>query len=245
MASNNQKTSILLLHGAIGSNQQLASLQESLSAYYDVHAPNFPGHGGEEMPADFSITAFAGFIKNYIDTHQLNQPVVFGYSMGGYVACYLSLQYPGLISRIITLATKFHWDEATAATEAGMLQPELLEQKVPKFAQTLADRHFPQDWKVVLNQTAGLLQKLGADPLLNNEDYFKITVPCLLMIGDRDKMVSIEETTTIYRSLPLASCAVLPATPHPIEQVPIKLLTSIIHSFIHTPADKKPNSVNS
>lgn len=226
------KTPLLLLHGAIGSNQQFTALRESLSTYYEVHAPNFPGHGGEEIPADFSIPAFADFVKAYIDTHHLHQPVVFGYSMGGYVALYLCKQYPGLFSRIITLATKFHWDEATAAKETAMLQPTLLEQKVPAFAKELARRHLPQDWKTVLHHTAELLTDLGSSPSLNHEDYRKISVPCLLMVGDRDKMVSIEETVATYRALATAQFSVLPATPHPIEQAPIGLLTSIIHSFI-------------
>ncbi len=228
------KTPLLLLHGAIGSNKQFEALQESLTRYYEVHAPNFPGHGGEEIPADLSITTLADFVKNYIDSHQLHQPVVFGYSMGGYIACYLSLQYPGLFSSIITLATKFHWDEATAAAESSMLQPDILEQKVPKFAKALAERHFPQDWKVVLNRTATLLQELGADPLLKQESYRNITTPCLLLIGDRDKMVNIEETVAVYRVLPLAQFSVLPATPHPIEQVPVELLVSIVHAFVNT-----------
>lgn len=228
---------ILVLHGAIGSNKQFETLKESLSPYYEVHAPNFPGHGGEEIPADLSINALADFVKTYIDSHQLQQPVVFGYSMGGYVAYYLSMLYPYLFSSIITLATKFHWDEATAATESSMLQPDILEQKVPKFAKALAERHFPQDWKVVLNRTGALLQKLGADPLLKQESYLNIKIPCLLLIGDRDKMVSMEETVAVYRALPLAQLSVLPATPHPIEQVQVELLVSIIHAFINNSKD--------
>lgn len=233
MESAVNKTPILLLHGAIGSNKQFETLLESLAPYYEVHTPNFPGHGGEEMPADLSITLLAEFVKTYIDLHQLHQPIVFGYSMGGYVAHYLSIQYPRLFSGIITLATKFHWDEATAATESSMLQPDVLEQKVPKFAKALAERHSPQDWKVVLKSTVALLQKLGADPLLKQESYLNINIPCLLLIGDRDKMVSIEETISVYRALPLAQFSVLPATPHPVEQAPVELLVSIIHTFIN------------
>jgi pimeloyl-ACP methyl ester carboxylesterase len=233
MGTSINQTPLLLLHGAIGSNKQWEALRESLAGYYEVHAPNFPGHGGEEIPGDFSVPSFAHFIKNYIDSHQLYRPIVFGYSMGGYVAFYLSTKYPNLFSGMITLATKFHWDEATAAAESSMLQPDILEQKVPKFAKALAERHFPQDWKSVLNHTAALLQKLGSGPLLKTENYLNISVPCLLLVGDRDKMVSIEETLAVYRALPLAQFSVLPATPHAVEQVPAGLLVPIIHAFIN------------
>lgn|GEM_PF-54049 len=223
------KTPILLLHGAIGSNAQLDILREALASSYDVHAPNFPGHGGEPSSETFSIPGFVDFVKDYIDSHQLNRPVVFGYSMGGYVACCLSLKYPGYVSRIITLATKFYWDEHTAAAEIKMLQPDLLEQKVPKFAEALVQRHGAAHWKGLLHQTASLLEGLGKQPVLKTEDYPTITTPCLLLVGDRDKMVSIEETASVYRTLPSARFAVLPATPHPIEQAPVDLLISLIN----------------
>jgi pimeloyl-ACP methyl ester carboxylesterase len=234
MESDTNKIPILLLHGAIGSNKQFTALQESLERYYEVHTPNFPGHGGEGMPVDFSMQSFAAFVKKYINSHQLKRPIVFGYSMGGYVACYLCTLYPSLFSGIITLATKFHWDKTIAAAESAMLQPDTLEQKVPKFVQVLTHRHSPQDWKTVLNKTAELLQQLGAAPLLTGENYGRITIPCLLLIGDRDKMVSIEETLSVYRALPHAQFSVLPATPHLIEQVPVKLLVSIIQLFVNS-----------
>jgi pimeloyl-ACP methyl ester carboxylesterase len=222
------KTPVLLLHGAIGSNAQFDLLRERLSHHFDVHAPNFPCHGGEPSSGAFSIPGFVDFVKDYIDRHQLNRPVIFGYSMGGYVACYLSLKYPGSVGSIITLATKFYWDEATASAETKMLQPDILEQKVPKFAEALAQTHGAVHWKELLHQTARLLEGLGKQPALKKEDYPAITAPCLLLVGDRDKMVGIEETAAVYRSLPSARFAVLPATPHPIEQVPIDLLVLLI-----------------
>jgi pimeloyl-ACP methyl ester carboxylesterase len=228
------KTPLLLLHGAIGSSTQLAALEESLSLHYEVHVPDLPGHGGEALHADFSIPAFAGFVKDYIDTHHLHRPAIFGYSMGGYIACCLGVQHPELISHIITLATKFHWDEPTAIAESKMLQPDILEQKVPRFAETLAQRHAPGDWKAVLAHTAKLMQGLGADPVLKTETYPQLSVPCLLLIGDRDKTASIEETLSVYRALPLAQFSVLPATPHPIEKAPTILLASLIKGFIDT-----------
>lgn len=225
------KQPILLLHGAIGSNKQLRALQESLSAYYEVHTPNLPGHGGEEFPIEFSIPVFAGFVKDYIEKNKLQQPAIFGYSMGGYIACYLAVMHPGIISRIITLATKFHWTEAIAANEVRMLQPDILEQKVPKFAEMLSQLHAPQDWKTVLRKTAGLMLALGSNPLLTPEDYAKLNIPCLLLAGDRDKMVSIEEPVSVYRALPHAEFSVLPGTPHAIELAPVNLLVQLIHKM--------------
>jgi pimeloyl-ACP methyl ester carboxylesterase len=210
---------LILLHGALGSSAQMAPLRQLLSQHYEVHALDFPGHGGTPLPEHFSIPLFARSVQQYCEEKNLSQVSIFGYSMGGYVALYLALQAPQLVRRIITLATKLHWDEPTAAKEVKMLQPELIEQKVPQFARALEERHAPTAWKDVLQRTAGLLTSLGESPLLTPEYYKQVSCPCLLMLGDRDKMVSLEETVAVYHQLPQGQLAVLPNTPHPLDAV--------------------------
>lgn len=219
---------LLLLHGALGSRTQLAALAEQLAPHCDVHTLDFPGHGGTPATESFSIPYFARHVQQYCSEKGLARVTIFGYSMGGYVALYLARQQPHLVGRVITLATKFHWDEATAAREVKMLQPELIEQKVPQFAKTLRERHAPADWTGVLHHTAMLLQGLGQQNALAPEDYKAITCPCLLMLGDRDKMVTLEETAAVYRQLPQGQLAVLPNTPHPLEAVSVDRLAWMI-----------------
>jgi len=222
-----------MLHGAIGASRQLQAIADRFSGDYDVHLLDFPGHGGQTLPAaPFSISLFSAATKEYIETHQLQQPVIFGFSMGGYVALHLAKQYPQLVSRIITLGTKFHWDETVAAKETKMLDAAVIEAKVPAFARSLADMHAPNDWKTVLQRTADMLVAMGKDNPLKTDDYKTISTPTLVMLGDRDKMVTLEETVAVYRSLPDAQMAVLPGTPHPVDQVDPSLVAFFIHSFI-------------
>jgi pimeloyl-ACP methyl ester carboxylesterase len=223
---------LLLLHGAIGSAEQLQPLKESLQGHYEIHLLNFPGHGGEPMPRAFSIPFFAEQVKEYCASNQLNSLSIFGYSMGGYVSLCLARKHPELVEKIITLATKFHWDEATAAKEIKMLQPEVIEQKVPQFAAALQKRHSPGDWKQVMEMTCQMLKELGDHNALQLADYTSIHTPTLVMLGDRDKMVSLEETVAVYKQLPQAQLAVLPGTPHPLEQVQPGLLRDMITRFL-------------
>jgi pimeloyl-ACP methyl ester carboxylesterase len=226
------KPSLLFLHGAIGASRQLQPLAQQLAAHYDVHLMDFPGHGGAPLPEQpFSIPLFAEATLQYIRQHQLQELTIFGYSMGGYVALYLARQYPGVISRVITLGTKFRWDEETAAREIKMLDADTIARKVPAFADNLASLHAPNDWKTVLRNTAEMLLAMGQDNPLKPAGYKEITTPSLIMLGDRDKMVTIEETITAYKNLAAAQMAILPGTPHPIEQVNTALL-----SFFLTPA---------
>ena len=222
---------LLLLHGAIGSAAQLKPLAQALSGTYTVHVLDLPGHGGTEADA-FSIPHFADFVSRYCAAQGLEKVGIFGYSMGGYVALYLAKQQPALVERIVTLATKFHWDPATAEKEKKMLRPEVIEEKLPDFARTLAERHAPGNWKELLAHTAVLLEGLGADPALKPEDYPALQTPVLLLLGDRDKMVTLEETLAVYRALPAAQLGVLPRTPHPIEAVEPSLLVPFIERFL-------------
>lgn len=223
---------LLLLHGAIGSMDQLLSLKEALSSQFDVYAFNFPGHGGDEPIESFSMVSFAEATANFIERHQLKNPLVFGYSMGGYVAVYLESLYPGTFQKIITLGTKYEWSEEIAAKESKMLRPDVIEQKLPAFAQQLADRHGTMEWKNLLHKTAAMLVELGRHPLLSNAILQKITCPTLVLLGEKDNMVSAEETQNAANALVNSQYELLPNTPHPIEQVDVRLLAEKIKSFL-------------
>jgi pimeloyl-ACP methyl ester carboxylesterase len=224
---------VLLLHGAIGSSAQLLPLAQALSNQYDVRTVDFSGHGGKPMPDQpFSIALFAKDVLDYIEMNSLSQVSVFGYSMGGYVGMYLAKHHPDKLNKLVTLATKFHWDGSTSEKEARMLVPEKILEKLPSFAQTLGQRHAPADWKQVLNKTATMLLAMGANNPLRPEEYAHIVTPSLILLGDRDKMVTLEETVEVYKALPAGQMGMLPATPHAIEQVNLPVLTDLIKRFI-------------
>ncbi|MBO9631934.1 MAG: alpha/beta fold hydrolase [Chitinophagaceae bacterium] len=221
--------SIVLLHGAIGAASQLQTLANALSGRYAVHTINFTGHGGTPMPeGPFSMELFAGQVLDYLEQHQLQSPIVFGYSMGGYVGMYIARHHPGKISRLITLATKWQWDEAIAAKQQRLFDAALILEKSPAFAQQLEKMHAPNDWKELLSRTGAMLTALGASNTLSMEDYPQVQTPSLIMQGDKDRMVSLEETLAVYRALPAGSLCILPDTNHPLESADLRWLVSLI-----------------
>jgi pimeloyl-ACP methyl ester carboxylesterase len=223
---------LLLLHGALGSEATLFPLKEQLQPYYHTYTLNFSGHGGKAIPASpFRMELFAQDILHLLEEQQLESTYIFGYSMGGYAALYFALQHPERVKGIITLATKFSWSPETALKEIKHLNPEKIQEKVPRFAQTLAGRHAPQDWKQVMHKTAEMMQHLGTQPLLTAETLAEVPIPVQVSVGDRDNMVSIEETTWAYRQLLQARLLVLPDTRHPLETVATDRLSHEIRQF--------------
>ncbi|MBC7554671.1 MAG: alpha/beta fold hydrolase [Taibaiella sp.] len=224
---------LLMLHGAIGSSAQLCPLAQVLGTKYSCHSFDFSGHGQKAASGiPYCVAAFASETIGYMDDHNIARADVFGYSMGGYVAMYLALHFPERIGKIITLATKFQWNESIAAKEILMLDAEKIAVKLPAFAKTLNERHTTTDWKDVLKATATMMTAMGTDNPLKLSDYSQIPHQTLVMLGDRDKMVTLEETVNIYRSLPDAQLCILPGTAHPIEQLNLQLFEAIAVPFL-------------
>ncbi len=222
---------LLLLHGAIGAADQFQPFATALKHNYTVHTLNFSGHGGTAAIPVFSIESFANDVLNYLQKNNIEKINIFGYSMGGYVALYLAKHHPEKINKIFTLATKFLWNPAIAQQETKMLNAEKIAEKLPAFAQALEKRHHPNDWKQVLQKTAAMMIKLGNDNPLKKEDYKGIQQAVLIGIGDKDTMVTLEETIDVYRELPKANLIVLPQTQHPIEKVSIGRIVKEIELF--------------
>lgn len=230
---------LILLHGAIGAMDQLKPLADTLSTDYKIHRFNFYGHGDQEMPASpFSIPLFAQQLSDYIGANIPTGELIhiFGYSMGGYVALYLAKHQPQKFSKLITLGTKFHWDITTAEKEVKMLDSATIQTKLPEFAAQLQNRH-KSGWENVLSKTAEMMLQLGlASPnsplVLKAADLALISNPVLILLGDRDKMVSIDETISVHQALPNAQLGILPATQHPIERVDQNFLSTIIRRFL-------------
>ena len=221
---------VLLLHGAIGAKDQLDDLKKILSDAYDVHTLNFSGHGGNELPEEpLTMDMFARDIISYLDGKDISTVDIFGYSMGGYAAIHAALNYHGRIGKIFTLATKFEWSPEIAEREVKMLDAEKIKAKVPKFAVELALRHGEGNWIKLLEKTAEMMRELGkGKPLKLNQ----LSNEAMVAVGDRDKMVSLEETIAAYRAIPKAKLLIIPGTPHPIEQVNIGILADEIEIFL-------------
>lgn len=224
---------LILLHGAAGSKEQLVPLATALKKDFFVHLINFSGHGGQSIPHEkFSLALFAKDVTEYMCNNHIEQANIFGYSMGGYVGMYMARYSPGKINRLITLATKFYWDDVTAAKEVKLLNSDTIQGKLPAFAEQLSKRHAPNDWKIVLEKIAEMLIELGANNALKYEDYSFMLTPCLLLLGDRDKMVTLEETAAVFKQLPNAQLGVLPDAQHPVERVNVELLVFFIKRYL-------------
>jgi esterase len=154
---------------------------------------------------------------------------LFGYSMGGYVALHLAATRPDLVASVVTLGTKLAWSPEVAERELRQIDPVKIRSKVPRFAEVLEQRHADAGgWEQVLARTGALMTAVGGAPAISDEMLARITAPVRLMVGDRDSVVTVEETLGAARRLQRGDLCVLPNTPHPLEQVRLPLVASLI-----------------
>ncbi|MBL7777767.1 MAG: alpha/beta hydrolase [Chitinophagales bacterium] len=222
---------LLLLHGALGSKEQFAELEKQLAAKFKTHALNFAGHA--RVPSHhhaFTIQNFAHEVLDWMNEKQINTIDVFGYSMGGYVALWLARFYPQRVGKIFTLGTKLNWNEEEANREVKMLNADKIVEKVPAFAQALAERHGEHEWRSVMSKTALMMHDL-AKTHLTDADFEKITSTVLLARGSKDNMVTAEETQHAASLMNDAMYVEYENVEHPIEKISTELLSTEIDQY--------------
>lgn len=194
---------IVLLHGALGSARQMTGLGQQLQHDHVVHVRDFPGHGGSPVPdTGYVMTRLVDDLEDWLASSFTKPVVIFGYSMGGYAATALACRRPDLVRHVVTLGTKWSWSPEIAAREVKMLDPHIIQEKVPSLVDLLRERHAPQDWTTILHATRRLLESLGRDPLLDDASLKDCNIPVEFLWGSEDRMVTREESERFARIMP-------------------------------------------
>jgi pimeloyl-ACP methyl ester carboxylesterase len=224
---------LLCLHGALATHHQFDPLRPHLSEHITLHAFNFEGHG--DTPAPHRSLRAEHLVENviaYLDEHNLTRVNIFGYSLGGYVACMVAKNHPDRVERVITLGTRYLWDEATLERELRMADPATMQAKVPRFVEALAQQHQAVGWEMVVGQTQNLLRANHETNGLTADYLATIAHPVRVMVGDRDSTAGVAESFAAFKALPNGQFEVLPGTPHPLQKVNMTRLAMSIQEFL-------------
>ncbi|AEA43619.1 alpha/beta fold hydrolase [Fluviicola taffensis] len=213
---------LIILHGALGAKIQFEQLVQKLTPHFNIHTFDFDGHGSKSnADGDFSIELFAQNLKDFMTFHEIHKPLIFGYSMGGYVALKLEGFEANSFEKVVTLGTKFDWNPVTSEKEAAMLNAEKIEAKVPEFAAYLKSLHGEIGWKLVLERTAKMMMGLGKNPSLRPYDFHHIQIPVQLLRGSEDTMVSKSETKNVQELLANGKFQEIENWMHPIDKISV------------------------
>ncbi len=94
----------LILHGFLGMSDNWKTLGKKFAKEgFEVHLIDQRNHGKSPHSDDFSYQLMARDIKEYCDTHKLENIILLGHSMGGKTAMLTACENEGLVEKLIVV----------------------------------------------------------------------------------------------------------------------------------------------
>lgn len=208
---------LMLLHSGGMAHQEWNVHRDAWEQRFRVVTPDLPGHGrtplvGEEL----TVAGMVEAVVALLDELGVEAAHVVGSSMGGSVALKLALEHPDRVRRLVLFRIGYRREGAKVQQALALDDPEHWEQR--GMATWLSRIHEPQGgpeaWKQVIHRAATLPQRDPAGRDLTTAALEGIDAPTLLVVGDRDPLVPVEEALEMYRAIPRSDLWILPHASH-------------------------------
>jgi pimeloyl-ACP methyl ester carboxylesterase len=232
---------LILIHGGLASSSQWQPVVPELAESFRVIRPDSRGHGRSTNPAgELSYARIADDTATLIAALGLERPVVGGWSDGGQVTLELGARHPGAAGALIVGAAYPDFDAGglreahkalLGADDTGVPDPTYLEAQLGESAVEIKALHpgGAEHWQRLVRQTASMwLDYKGLRP----DQLRAIDGPVLVLAGDRDELITLDLSVSLYRALPIAELAICPSVSHDgptLERAPV--FASLIRDF--------------
>jgi pimeloyl-ACP methyl ester carboxylesterase len=101
-----QGPALLLIHGMAGSSATWEAITPRLAKNYRVIAPDLLGHGKSAKPrGDYSLGAFAVWLRDLLDELEVERATVIGQSLGGGIAMQFAYQHRDYCERLALIGS--------------------------------------------------------------------------------------------------------------------------------------------
>lgn len=206
---------LLLLHGALGAVDPAVSsgwvtLRPVLAARYRLFALEHRGHGRTDNPAGrLAYRQMAADIAAFIEQMDLAPTHLAGFSDGATLGLVLGMSRPELLHSLVCVGANYRLDDHLRQGMA-LFNAAALERDSPPFAAELARRHdpshYPGYWRDLVAQI-----RANVETELNwsAADLSRIPAPTLLIMGEADFALSLEQMLEMRRSIPNAEMLIL------------------------------------
>lgn len=230
---------LVLLHGGTATSKMWGQHITAFAERFRVIAPDTRGHGNTDNPTgEFSYRMLADDAAGFIRALGLREPIVCGYSDGGQTALELGMRYPESAGAFVVAAAFFRFTDAYRAWLAawgfegpGKVDLEHVEQTMSQYVEIWQTWHAPRGadyWKTLLPR----ISTMWMTPLDYTEaDFRKIGTPTLILIGDRDEMIPLEEAVDMYRLIPNAELGIAPDSDHTFPLSRPEVFTNLVLDF--------------
>ena len=214
---------LILLHGGTDTSQMWQPFLSTFVPHFRVITPDSRAHGNTNNPSgELSYHLMAEDVAAFIQALNLTKPLVFGYSDGGQITIELGMHYPTL-SRALVIGAAWYkfpptyltWLKASGFESPGRVNLERIQRVAPEWVDQLKKDHSrpddPEYWQKLLKQ----ISAMWWTPLdYTKEDFKQITAATLILLGDRDGMIDLQQAVDMYQQITNAELAIIPNATH-------------------------------
>ncbi len=240
---------MLLLHGYTLNNGMWAPQYSDLYDLARMIAPDFPGHGTSDiLDEEYPIALLARQCLDLLDSLGITQPVVLcGLSMGGLVAFELMRQAPERVKGLILTSTQPTADSYATRTLRESQITQIRHGRYDRLMDDALPRYFSP---VTLDENGDLVEfvrelvasttpegAIGALRAMKERPNStgllpKIDIPTLVIHGEDDLIVSVQEAETMAAAIPTAELHILPDAGHLPNLEQPEIFNDIVAAFL-------------
>lgn len=242
---------LVLIHGTGSSLHTFNAWAGALKTEFRVIRMDLPGYGltGPFPFRNYSIENYVRFINEFLDQLGIKNCIIGGNSLGGKIAWSFTIEYPEMVNKLVLIDASGYPTEAQSEPVAFKLAKVPILKNAftyitPKFVvkssvknvyadkskvtQALVDRYFELALREGNRQA--FVDRLGAK---NNPNAYKtiptIKQPTLILWGDRDELIPVENAHKFHSDLPNSTLVVFKNLGHvPMEEEPKESLVPLL-----------------
>jgi pimeloyl-ACP methyl ester carboxylesterase len=210
---------MVMLHGATSTALEDWAAQRPLfRSAFKLYLVDARGHGGTRWDAadGFQKEMLVADLLGFVDAIRLETFHVAAFSMGAMTALTFATRHADRLRTAIICGIGVQ-REPRARVATRLMDPARIEREEPEWAAQLERRHGPVQgpgaWKRLLPAIAA---DVATQSLLTPAQLREVRVPTLLVYGDRDIFVPVDQAAALHRQLPDARLLVAPDCPHQV-----------------------------
>ncbi len=208
---------LILLHSGGMNHQEWTPQTNPLSRRFRVIVPDQPGHGQSPMmDTTLRIHRIGQSVIALMDQLNIEKTHLVGSSMGGAVALWMTLNHPERIKKLVVYRIGYRKNDILFAETRLLGQPEYWQKS--GLERHMSRIHTPQGgdqaWKTVIQRVSEALNPNDSDHDYSPHRLSEIKQPTLIIVGDRDPLVPLEQALDMYHHIPNAALWVLPNASH-------------------------------
>ncbi|MFC1731908.1 alpha/beta fold hydrolase [candidate division KSB1 bacterium] len=94
---------LIILHGVFGLSDNWVSIGKKIAEKFNVFILDQRNHGKSPHSEIFNYYALVDDLLEFLEDHQIQNPIILGHSMGGKVAMRFALENPDIVEKLIII----------------------------------------------------------------------------------------------------------------------------------------------